>query len=247
MWARNTSWWRWVRLTSAMLGGGFVLQRFVLGPINTNTYVVTDPDGRVAVVIDPAPGASDALTPILKGFEGKVIILITHAHFDHASDAARLRASLGGPPKAICVLHELDKSMYRISEGAARWFGTEWEDPVVDVYLTVREGVEPVKPLREEGVAALAIHVPGHTPGSVTYYFLDARAAFTGDTLFRGTIGRTDFPGGDPEAMRKSLRRLARELPPETRILPGHGSPTTMGRELRENDALKQALERDES
>ncbi len=226
-----------------MLDEGFVLQRFVLGPLNTNTYVVTDPNGRVAVVIDPAPGASDALTPILKGFEGKVIILITHAHFDHASDATRLRASLGGPPKAICVLHELDKSMYRISEGAARWFGVEWEDPVIDECLTVREGIEPVKLLTEEGVAVLAIHTPGHTPGSVTYYFLEARAAFTGDTLFKGTIGRTDFPGGDREAMRRSLRRLAQELPPETKILPGHGSPTTMDRELRENNALRQALE----
>jgi len=230
-------------LTSVMLNGGFVLQRFVLGPLNTNTYVVVNPDGKVAVVIDPAPGASDALTPILKGFGGKVIILITHAHFDHASDAARLRASLGGPPKAVCVLHELDKSMYRVSGEAARWFGAEWEDPVVDYYLMAREGVEPVKPLREEGVAVLAIHTPGHTPGSVTYYFLDAGAAFTGDTLFKGTIGRTDFPGGDPEAMKASLRRLARELPPETRVLPGHGSPTTMGRELRENEALRQAVE----
>ncbi len=243
MWARNASRGRWVRLTPAMLDEGFVLQRFVLGPLNTNTYVVTDPNGRVAVVIDPAPGASDALTPILKGFEGKVIILITHAHFDHASDATRLRASLGGPPKAICVLHELDKSMYRISEGAARWFGVEWEDPVIDECLTVREGIEPVKLLTEEGVAVLAIHTPGHTPGSVTYYFLEARAAFTGDTLFKGTIGRTDFPGGDREAMRRSLRRLAQELPPETKILPGHGSPTTMDRELRENNALRQALE----
>lgn len=226
-----------------MLDGGFALHRFVLGPINTNTYVVMDPNRGVAVVIDPAPGASDALTPILKGFEGKVIILITHAHFDHASDAARLRASLGGPPKAVCVLHKLDKSMYRISEGAARWFGVEWEDPVIDECLTVREGIEPVKLLTEEGVAVLAIHTPGHTPGSVTYYFLEARAAFTGDTLFKGTIGRTDFPGGDREAMRRSLRRLAQELPPETKILPGHGSPTTMDRELRENNALRQALE----
>ena len=226
------------------LGGGYVLEVFVLGPLRTNTYLLSC--GDAAILVDPAPTSCSRLLPRLRSFEDGVTILVTHAHFDHASDASRIRRELGGPPQAPVALHELDKSIYPVSKEVAPLFGVTWEDPVVDISIEVVEGSEVLDVVSVDiGTEVRAIHTPGHTPGSVTYYLPEVGVAFTGDTLFRGTVGRTDFPGGDPEAMVRSLRRLAEELPPETKVFPGHGPSTTMGDELRGNEALRRALGRD--
>ncbi len=223
------------------LGGDYVLEVFVLGPLRTNTYLLSS--GGAAILIDPAPTSCSRLLPRLRSFDEGVAILVTHAHFDHASDASRIRRALRGPPRAPVVLHELERSIYPVSKEVAPLFGVTWEDPVVDIAISVVEGVEVLDTVSVDlGTEVRAIHTPGHTPGSVTYYLPEVGVAFTGDTLFKGTVGRTDFPGGDAGAMARSLRRLAAELPPNTKILPGHGPSTTLAEELRSNEALRRAV-----
>ena len=185
-----------------------------LGPLSTNCYIVSADSGGEAVVIDPAAGAPR----IHAALEGRTVaaVLLTHGHFDHTGALAAFA------DKPICI-HRLDAPM------------------LSDPYLSVGEMVHDRKPrpaaarLLEDGMtlelAGLEIHVihtPGHTMGGVTYRIGDA--LFTGDTMFRGSYGRTDFPGGSLETEMASIRKLL-ALPGDLPVYPGHGPATTIADE----------------
>lgn len=194
--------------------------RLVVGPLETNCYLV--PAGDATLVIDPA----DEAQRIIRACEataGVLAILLTHGHPDHVAAAAEVARATG----AGIYAHPAD---------------AQWLDGSLDVWGVRNEPLE-FSPAEEavrlvEGLTVL--HTPGHTPGSVCY--LLGRWAFVGDTLFAGSVGRTDLVGGSYGQLLGSLRLLASALAPDTRIFPGHGPPTTMSKEMASNAWLQEAL-----
>lgn len=216
-----------------------MLIRTVVAPLlETNCYLV-EADGALWVV-DPGAGAAEQVDAVVAA-EGLVPagVLLTHGHLDHTWDAAQVADRYGIP------VHVHADDAYRLA------------DPVnslgpVGAAIAAMAGApegppspERVVPFGSEGplgVPVRALHAPGHTEGS-TVYLLDAEdgpVALTGDVLFAGSVGRTDFPGSDPAAMATSLRRLT-TLDPATRVLPGHGPATTVAAELAHNPYLRTA------
>ena len=158
-------------------------------------------------------------------------ILITHAHFDHIASAQTLKRVL----KAKIYLHKADLKLLPLSRIVAATYGIEWTDPEIDISLSNDEVLEL------DDLIIKVLHTPGHTPGSVCFLINDSML-FTGDTLFKGGIGRTDFPGGDWNSMISSLRRLSK-LPDNIIVYPGHGESTTLGAEKKCNELLRKILE----
>lgn len=191
-----------------------------VGPLEENAYLVETPGGTV--FIDPGDEAERLLALAEKAGLAPKAILLTHAHFDHLGAVAPLVEALDLP----VYLHPLDLPLYQRAPEAAARFGLAVPPPPV-----------PTQPL-EEGMEVFGFtvwHLPGHSPGHVA--FLREGEVFSGDLLFRGSIGRYDLPGADPKALFRSLRRLL-TLPPKTRIHPGHGPETTLALEAETNPFL---------
>lgn len=191
------------------------------GSIGTNCYLLYDETTKNAVVIDPGDDAEPAAARI--GALGLKVrgILLTHGHFDHCGDVKRIRELTGAP----VWVHPADR----------------------DLPLPLNRGLVADRDLADGDLLDLAgtrlrvLHTPGHTPGSVC--FLCGDLLFSGDTLFAGSCGRTDFPGGSPADMIRSLRRLA-ELAGDYTVYPGHGEETTLAAERETNPFLQMALRR---
>lgn len=203
------------------------VKTFVVGPFLENTYIVADSETADAVIIDPG-GEEDAL---LRHIERSALrpaaILNTHAHPDHLGGAARLRRELGIP---FC-LHAEDQFLLDALPAACAELGIPpIEAPPVDRRLA--DGDE--HPLGAHRIRTIA--TPGHSPGSVSFHVGDM--LFSGDALFLGSIGRTDFPGGSLPVLLDSIRARILSLPDATRVFSGHGPATTVGRERRENPFL---------
>ena len=196
-----------------------------LGALQANCYRLSDEEGATAV-IDPGDEAGTILETVRAGELAVEAILLTHAHFDHILAADELRRETGAP----VYVYETDapaladprRSLTVLAKGGA--------GPLRADHL-LKDGEE----LRVGRLAVSVLHTPGHTPGSCC--FLCGDALFSGDTLFAGSIGRTDFPGGDDQAMAASLRMLA-ALEPGIRVFPGHGESTTLSKERMENPYL---------
>jgi hydroxyacylglutathione hydrolase len=191
----------------------------VVGPAATNVHVLADERSREAIAIDTAiPSLAwigDELTA--RGWTLKLIVS-THRHWDHIGDNAPIAAATG----AEIAVHALDRAGLVAPEPLFAPFPIPPSVPAVDL----AEGGE----IRFGDIRLRVLHTPGHTPGSVCLSAADEALLFSGDTLFAGAWGRTDLPGGSEEAMIDSLGRLA-ELEPHVAVLPGHGPPTTIGRE----------------
>jgi hydroxyacylglutathione hydrolase len=208
----------------------------VLGPVETNTYIVADPASQEAVVIDPAwEGEQIARRASLRGWTIRQLWL-THAHFDHLAGAAGIVKQLNPPPPV--ALHPLDFPLWSTKGGAAM-FGLQVDaGPRPSIKLEAHE-LLPIGNLSFE-----VRHVPGHTPGHVVFYSAVEKVVFCGDTIFAGSIGRTDLPGGDTLQLLESIRTQILTLPNETRLLSGHGPGTTVGKEKHSNPFLTDLLVR---
>ena len=189
------------------------------GPWQTNAYLVWDGRSPDALVLDPGLGAADPLIARVAA-NGLTLHLVanSHGHIDHVFDNAPLVRGSGAP----LAIHPLDE--HRLS--APNNYGLEMEPSVATRHL--EEGEQ----LKIGDLVFDVLHTPGHTEGSVCLYEERAGLLLSGDVLFAGTYGRTDLPGGNDADMVASLARLARELPPAVRVLPGHGPETTLEREL---------------
>lgn len=187
-------------------------KRICVGPLQTNCYIIEDetPNGRFCAVVDPGDDPKTIGENLPRSLTH---IILTHAHFDHVG---ALEAVHKAHPTALFAVGEHEPL-----------------DSVYTFYSHPNLVIPPVDILLEEGARIgpfTVIHTPGHTKGSICLYSAKDGLLLSGDTLFEGGYGRTDL-GGSMSDMQTSLARLA-ELPPETKVLPGHGAPTTIGREF---------------
>jgi hydroxyacylglutathione hydrolase len=200
---------------------------FEAGYIGTNAFLLTDSGRREAVLIDAPHQVEPDVRRILEKENCRLTALIlTHGHWDHTGDAARIKA-LG----AKVMAHPADRGLIEtpaIMEGFLLP-GIEVEPVVIDQMIGEEDRIDLL------GQSAEIRHVPGHCAGNILVYFADEGTAFVGDALFAGSIGRTDLPGGDFEQLERSIRTRIYTLPGETRILPGHGPETTVAGEARSN------------
>ena len=208
-----------------------------VGMLQCNCHIVGDPITREAIVIDPGDDVETILEVIAR-HELKVgNILITHSHIDHIIGLKKLREATGAP----VLMHQADLDLYQQMEMQAEWIN--WATPElseVDDFLT--EG----KSIKWGNYELRVMHTPGHTKGSVCLYLPREENTiqhpgllFAGDTLFEGSIGRTDLWGGSMKEILRSLKTKLLTLPDETIVFPGHGSPTTIGVERETNPYLQ--------
>lgn len=202
------------------------IDKIVVGQLGVNCYVVYDEGASEAAVIDPGD-EFERIADLLdrRGITPKYIFL-THAHYDHVCAAGELKDKYG----AAIIMHEDEKETYRKTKALCLSWGFVEEDfPDPDILVT--EGNKIVL----GGNTFEVLHTPGHTPGGICLHL--EKTLFTGDTLFRRSVGRTDLPGGDTAKLEGSLKRLA-SLPPDTRVYCGHGDDTTIGEEVMRNPFL---------
>lgn len=200
---------------------------FTLGPLANNTYLAADPTTGEAVAVDPSFESEPLLTEVAGRGWKLAAVWLTHAHFDHIAGTNLLRDKLG--ERIPIGLHPADLPLWR-EHGGAGLFGFSFhagEDPtlLLDHGLGLTVGNIPVE----------VRHTPGHSPGHVVFVVSSAGLVFSGDLIFYRSVGRTDLPGGSSVLLARSIREQIYTLPPETRLLPGHGPETTVGDELKDN------------
>jgi len=198
------------------------LKKFVVGPLRTNVYLLIN-ELSEGILVDAGPGSFYRVLYLIdRGLIKLRYILLTHAHFDHASDAQYIKEVTD----AKIVMHIADKEMFINSSYVAHRFGVKWIDPEIDIYILNDCLLKPLE------IDVEVITTPGHTPGSICYYIPELHILFTGDTLLRGTIGKPDIYRGNEKLLSISLSKL-KALPPYTRVLPGHGDETSLDAEFR--------------
>jgi len=199
-----------------------------LGPVQTNAYLLTEPERGEAVLIDAPEAVWAEVAPLLAHDKCRLSELwLTHGHWDHMQGAAEVVRESG----AQVLAHSADQPLYEEPERMRSFmFESSKLEPVgVDRWVGQGEAHEAL------GLRFEVRHVPGHCPGNILFYAKALRAAFVGDALFRGSVGRTDLPGGDFEALAQSIRQQIYTLPAETRIYSGHGPETNVAAERATN------------
>ena len=200
-----------------------------VGPLQCNCSVIGDESTREAMVIDPGDEIEDVLALIRKHNLQVKQIVITHAHIDHVGGAMKLRAATGAP----ILLNQSDYALLKMIDMQAVWVGMAPPGKVeIDHSLGQADRV------RAGSLNADVIHTPGHTEGSICLYFPAEKKLIAGDTLFAGSIGRTDLPGGSFQKIINSLHEKVLALPDDTIVVPGHGPLTTIGEERESNPFL---------
>ena len=197
------------------------IQTFPSGPFSTNAYLVACEHTKQAAIIDPAPESAESLLNSIEQHQFKVDkIILTHSHWDHIADVQFLKEKLGSK----VYIHSLDRPNLEQpgSDGLPCWICITGTTP--DVLLQEPDQIQ-VGDLTFE-----VIHTPGHSPGSICLYERKESVLFSGDTLFKGTIGNLSFPTSQPDFMWNSLSKLSK-LPKHTHVYPGHGPETSIGSE----------------
>ncbi len=205
---------------------------FVVNPVGDNCFVLWDDATRECALVDCGAWSSrerEEISDFIRA-EGMVpkYLLQTHMHFDHCLGLGYMAEQYGLTP--LC--HALDLPIYHTAPAMVlRWFRQDISGTLPEVSTTISEDIR----LNLGEAQIQVLHTPGHTPGGVCYYIPSARMVLTGDTLFRGSIGRTDLPGGDIGQEVDSIQQKLFTLPPDTAVLPGHGPNSTIGDEMASN------------
>jgi glyoxylase-like metal-dependent hydrolase (beta-lactamase superfamily II) len=202
---------------------------FPVGPLQCNCSIIGDEASREAMVIDPGDDIDQVLALIRKHNLQVKQIVITHAHIDHVGGAMKLRAATGAP----ILLNQNDYALLKMLDVQAAWIGVPHPGDVqIDQSVTTGEIISA------GSIAATVLHTPGHTEGSICLHFPKEKKLIAGDTLFAGSIGRTDLTGGDVRKILRSLHDVVLALPDDTVVVPGHGELTTIGEERETNPFL---------
>jgi hydroxyacylglutathione hydrolase len=200
-----------------------------VGPLQCNCSVIGDEGTRDAIVIDPGDDIDDVLAIVRKHNLQVKQIVITHAHIDHVGGAMKLRAATGAP----ILLNQNDYALLKMLDLQAAWIGMRAPGEV-----KIDQSIGNGETVSAGSLQASVLHTPGHTEGSICLYFPAEQKLIAGDTLFAGSIGRTDLPGGSMQKILRSLHSTVLALPDETVVVPGHGPLTTIGQERESNPFL---------
>ncbi|HXY13012.1 MAG TPA: MBL fold metallo-hydrolase [Terriglobales bacterium] len=200
-----------------------------VGPLQCNCSIIGDEATREAMVIDPGDDIEEILGIIATHKLKVKQIVITHAHIDHVGGAMKLRAATGAP----ILLNQNDYALLKMLDMQAAWVGMPSPGNV-----EIDQSVAQSDTVKAGSLVANVIDTPGHTEGSICLYFPTEKKLLAGDTLFAGSIGRTDLPGGSFEKIIRSLHEKVLALPDETIVIPGHGPQTTIGEERESNPFL---------
>jgi hydroxyacylglutathione hydrolase len=204
-----------------------ILMRLVVGPLQVNCFLLADDKTKEAVVIDPGDDAREILRIIGEKKLKVKYIINTHAHFDHVGANRAIKEATG----AELLLHEDDAAVLATVSSQSRSFGMNpVSSPAPDRLLKHGDVITAGE------ISLKVLHTPGHTPGGIS--LLEEGLVFTGDSLFAGSIGRTDFPGGDLLTLLQSIRTNLMTLPDDTKVFSGHGPASTIGDERAENPFL---------
>jgi hydroxyacylglutathione hydrolase len=201
-----------------------------VGPLHCNCSIIGDETTREAIVIDPGDDIADVLAVLQKHNLKAKQIVITHAHIDHVGGAMKLRAATG----ASILLNQNDYALLKMLDVQAAWLGMA--DPGK---VEIDHSISQADTIKAGNLSADVLHTPGHTEGSICLYFPAEKKLIAGDTLFAGSIGRTDLPGGSFDKIIRSLHEKVLALPDETVVVPGHGGLTTIGEERTSNPFLQ--------
>jgi glyoxylase-like metal-dependent hydrolase (beta-lactamase superfamily II) len=200
-----------------------------VGPLQCNCSVIGDEQSKEAMVIDPGDDVADVMAIVERNGLTVKQIVITHAHIDHVGGAMKLKQLTGAP----ILLNQNDYALLKMLDVQAAWIGMRSPGAVeIDASLASGEKVQA------GSLVADVLYTPGHTEGSICLYFAPEKKLIAGDTLFAGSIGRTDLPGGSYEKIMRSLHGPVLGLPDETVVVPGHGPLTTIGEERESNPFL---------
>lgn len=203
-----------------------IFRSFAVPPLGCNCSIVGDPITKKAFVVDPGGDHDRILKEVAALGLTVTRIVHTHAHFDHFLASGQMKQATGAP----LWLHKADQTLWDNLEMQCRVFGVPYTPaPPPDRWLKDDEEMA----LGE--VTGVALHTPGHTPGSMCFHFPAARMVIAGDTLFHESIGRTDLWGGDAQAIEQSIRNRLYALDEDTRVITGHGPETRIGHEIRYN------------
>lgn len=202
---------------------------FPVGVLGCNCSIIGDESTLEALVIDPGDEIEHILSVLKRHKLALKQIIVTHAHIDHVGGAMKLKAATGAP----ILLNKNDYALLKMLDIQAAWIGAPPPGAVeIDQSLNDHDSI------RVGTIDAVAVHTPGHTEGSTCIYFPSEKKLIAGDTLFAGSIGRTDLPGGSFNKIITSLHDRVLTLPDETVVVPGHGALTTIGQERETNPFL---------
>ena len=206
-----------------------ILETLPVGPLQCNCSILGDENSREAIVVDPGDDIPRILALLAKHHLTVKQIIITHAHIDHIAGAQRLKQLTDAP----VLYNQNDLPLVKMMDVQASW-----------LRVPTPEVAPPDAPLINGQTLAISnlsgtiLHTPGHTQGSVCLYLPDQSLLLAGDTLFAGSVGRTDLPGGDTKQLIRSIHEQLLTLPDDVTVIPGHGPNTTIGEERQDNPFL---------
>ena len=202
------------------------------GPIETNAFLLTDSARGEAVLVDAPGDIWQLIEPILAKEKSRLVELwLTHGHWDHTQDAAKVVRATGAKTRG----HLADKQFFEVPQIMSAFLSSRISLERLHIDFWVGQGDR----FEALGRTVEVRHVPGHCPGNVLFYFAKEGAAFVGDALFAGSIGRTDLPGGSRDVLVKAVREQIYTLPDSTTVYPGHGPSTTVGAEKSSNPYVR--------